>query len=178
MEEISAWIDTKPEGGYLLLLGPPGQGKSALMAELVNHVAENHENLVEGEFALTDFVDKFGPRLAHLNTMLAVLRPLAAAAETFRRLGATPWTTRADRELRAAGITVGPADTGLASLTPQQRQIAELAAAGQTNKEIAARLFLSPRTVSTHLYQVFPKLGITSRAALRDALAGHPGNET
>jgi DNA-binding CsgD family transcriptional regulator len=62
-------------------------------------------------------------------------------------------------------------DVGLASLTPQQRQIALLAAAGHTNKEIAARLFLSPRTVSTHLYQVFPKLGITSRAALRDALA-------
>jgi DNA-binding CsgD family transcriptional regulator len=78
---------------------------------------------------------------------------------------------RANRELRATGITVSKADSGLASLTPQQRQIALLAAAGHTNKEIAARLFLSPRTVSTHLYQVFPKLGITSRAALRDALA-------
>ncbi|MFI6544100.1 response regulator transcription factor [Streptomyces prunicolor] len=55
-------------------------------------------------------------------------------------------------------------------MTPQQRQIAQLAAAGHTNKEIAARLFLSPRTVAAHLYQVFPKLGITSRAALRDAL--------
>ncbi len=56
------------------------QVHSALMGELVNHVAENHENLVEGDFALSDFVDRFGPRLAHLNTMLAVLRPLAAAA--------------------------------------------------------------------------------------------------
>ena len=104
-------------------------------------------------------------------------RQLAAAAETFRRLGATPWAARADRELRATGITVATADTadsGVASLTPQQRQIALLAAAGHTNKEIAARLFLSPRTVSTHLYQVFPKLGITSRAALRDALADAP----
>jgi hypothetical protein len=61
-------------------LGQLEQVHSALMAELVNHVAEHHENLVEGDFALTDFVDKFGPRLAHLNTMLAVLRPLAAAA--------------------------------------------------------------------------------------------------
>ena len=86
----------------------------------------------------------------------------------------SPWAARADRELRATGITVSTADTGLASLTPQQRQIALLAAAGHTNKEIAARLFLSPRTVSTHLYQVFPKLGITSRAALRDALADTP----
>ncbi len=61
-------------------LGQLEQVHSALMGELVNHVADNHENLVEGDYALTDFVDKFGPRLAHLNTMLAVLRPLAAAA--------------------------------------------------------------------------------------------------
>jgi hypothetical protein len=52
---------------------------AAMMGELSNYVAENHENLIDGEFALTDFVDRFGPRLAHLNTMLAVLRPLAAA---------------------------------------------------------------------------------------------------
>jgi len=49
---------------------------AAMMGELVDYVAENHENLVEGDFALTEFVDRFGPRLAHLNTMLAVLRPL------------------------------------------------------------------------------------------------------
>jgi hypothetical protein len=49
---------------------------SSLMGELANYVAENHDNLVDGEFALSDFVDRFGPRLAHLNTMLAVLRPL------------------------------------------------------------------------------------------------------
>jgi hypothetical protein len=55
------------------------QVHAALMGELANYVSENHENLLEGEFALTDFVDRFGPRLAHLNTMLAVLRPLAAA---------------------------------------------------------------------------------------------------
>ena len=61
-------------------LGQLEQVHSALMGELVNHVAENHENLLDGDFALTDFVDRFGPRLAHLNTMLAVLRPLAAAA--------------------------------------------------------------------------------------------------
>ena len=61
-------------------LGQLEQVHSALMGELVNHVAEHHENLVEGDFALSDFVDRFGPRLAHLNTMLAVLRPLAAAS--------------------------------------------------------------------------------------------------
>jgi DNA-binding CsgD family transcriptional regulator len=55
-------------------------------------------------------------------------------------------------------------------LTAQEREIASLAATGLTNKQIGARLNLSPRTVSAHLYHMFPKLGITSRAALRDAL--------
>ena len=59
---------------------------------------------------------------------------------------------------------------GSASLTPQEREVAQLAATGMTNREIAARLYVSPRTVSAHLYRIFPKLGITSRAALRDAL--------
>ncbi len=58
-------------------LGKLEQVHAALMGELFHHVDENHENLVDGEYALTDFVDRFGPRLAHLNTMLAVLRPLA-----------------------------------------------------------------------------------------------------
>ena len=60
-------------------LGQLEQVHAALMTELIRHVDENHENLVDGEYALTDFVDRFGPRLAHLNTMLAVLRPLAVS---------------------------------------------------------------------------------------------------
>lgn len=55
------------------------QVHAALMGELAAYVKDNYENLLDGEFTLTDFVDRFGPRLAHLNTMLAVLRPLAAA---------------------------------------------------------------------------------------------------
>lgn len=54
---------------------------ASLMGELANYVEENHEHLVDGEFVLSDFVDRFGPKLAHLNTMLAILRPLAAAAK-------------------------------------------------------------------------------------------------
>jgi len=60
-------------------MGRLEQVHASLMGELANYVEENHENLMEGDFSLSDFVDRFGPRLAHLNTMLAVLRPLAAA---------------------------------------------------------------------------------------------------
>jgi hypothetical protein len=52
------------------------QVHASLMRELAEYVEDNHENLLEGDFSLSDFVDRFGPRLAHLNTMLAVLRPL------------------------------------------------------------------------------------------------------
>lgn len=60
-------------------LGQLEQVHVSLMREIADYVDENHEMLVEGDFSLSDFVDRFGPRLAHLNTMLAVLRPLAAA---------------------------------------------------------------------------------------------------
>jgi DNA-binding CsgD family transcriptional regulator len=100
---------------------------------------------------------------------------LTAALEIFERLGARPWAARAAGQLRAAGRTYPRA--GLRErdpLTPQEREIAMLAAAGMSNKEIGQRLFLSHRTVGAHLYQIFPKLGIRSRAALRDALAELP----
>jgi DNA-binding CsgD family transcriptional regulator/tetratricopeptide (TPR) repeat protein len=116
-----------------------------------------------------------GERLRRLHSNRDARVQLRAALETFDRLGARWWAARVGSELRAAGSSPGRAyTTGPASLTPQQRQIAELAAAGLTNKQIGERLFLSPRTVATHLYQLFPKLGITSRAALRDALAARP----
>lgn len=98
---------------------------------------------------------------------------LGRAVDGFRVLGARPWADKAASELRAAGATTGSSPTGTIadSLTPQQLEIAQLAAQGLTNKQIGERLFLSHRTVATHLYQLYPKLGITSRAALRDALA-------
>jgi DNA-binding NarL/FixJ family response regulator len=73
--------------------------------------------------------------------------------------------------LRATGASrLEAEDFEPGPLTTQEREIAQLAASGLTNKQIGEKLFLSHRTVGTHLYRVFPKLGIISRAALRDAL--------
>ncbi|WP_119726697.1 ATP-binding protein [Thermomonospora amylolytica] len=96
-----------------------------------------------------------------------VLRP---ALETFESLRAGPWAERARAELRAAGDAVVPARAAapdlLARLTPQERQVVRLAAEGISSREIAAQLFLSPRTVEYHLYKAYPKLGVSSRREL------------
>ncbi|SEL25859.1 helix-turn-helix transcriptional regulator [Nonomuraea pusilla] len=92
---------------------------------------------------------------------------LREALERFERLGAVPWAEHARAELRAAGESSAPAAAdAVAQLTPQELQVVRLAATGATNKEIAARLFLSPKTVGHHLYRAFPKLGISTRTEL------------
>jgi DNA-binding CsgD family transcriptional regulator len=98
----------------------------------------------------------------------AVLR---AARETFDALGCAPWSEQARRELRASGERSGRRmPEARDQLTAQELQIAQLAAEGLSNREIGQRLYLSHRTISTHLYRVFPKLGITSRSELGAAL--------
>ena len=101
---------------------------------------------------------------------------LRAALDGFEQLGAAGWAGRARAELRASGETARRRDPStLTQLTPQELQIARLAAGGATNREIAGQLFVSPRTVEYHLYKVFPKLGIASRAELaRLAPLGEP----
>ncbi|UVS80408.1 helix-turn-helix transcriptional regulator [Actinokineospora sp. UTMC 2448] len=100
---------------------------------------------------------------------------LRAAFEAFRRLGAVPWARRARAELDATGEAVPVAAEGpLAALTPQERTIVRLAARGLSNRDIAAQLFLSPRTVGYHLYKAYPKLGVTARTEL-GALAESEG---
>jgi DNA-binding CsgD family transcriptional regulator len=99
---------------------------------------------------------------------------LAEALGTFRRLDARSWTQRTQAELRASGVAVTGAPgerDALGELTPQQRQIVRLASDGLTDREIGDRLFLSPRTVSSHLYRSYPKLGVASRHQLRDVIA-------
>jgi DNA-binding CsgD family transcriptional regulator len=93
--------------------------------------------------------------------------PLRAAQQVFDALGCVPWGERARQELRASGEKSRPRVPGTSDqLTPQELQIAQMAAAGLTNREIGAKLYLSHRTVGSHLYRIFPKLDITSRAEL------------
>ncbi|MBM7789886.1 helix-turn-helix transcriptional regulator [Tenggerimyces flavus] len=97
---------------------------------------------------------------------------LLNAREVFEGIDARPWADRAAGELAAVDgstrLRTTSADAG--GLTPQELQIAELAASGMANRDIAAQLFLSPRTVAYHLYKAYPKLGIRSRAELTDVL--------
>lgn len=92
---------------------------------------------------------------------------LRAALDLFRQVGAPPWEDRAEAELRATGETARKRDPStLDQLTPQELQIAMLVSQGMTNREVAAQLFLSPRTIDYHLRKVFSKLGIASRTEL------------
>jgi DNA-binding CsgD family transcriptional regulator len=90
-----------------------------------------------------------------------------AALDGFERFGAEPWAERARAELRASGETARRRDPSTtAQLTPQELQIARFVAEGLSNKEVAAQLFLSPRTIDSHLRNVFSKLAISSRTQL------------
>ena len=101
------------------------------------------------------------------------LTALRVACDELDMLGARAFADRARDELRALGATQGaPAPRARVDLTPQERLIAKLAAGGMTNHQIADQLVLSHRTIGSHLYQIFPKLGISSRAQLRAALEG------
>ena len=97
--------------------------------------------------------------------------PLRAARDAFDTIGAAPWAERARQELRAAGEgSREPDPDALGRLTPQEVQIVEMVADGLSNGAIAERLYLSRRTIESHLYRVFPKLGVTSRGQLTKVL--------
>jgi len=113
----------------------------------------------------------YGAWLRRHRRMTQSRAPLREAAETFDALGLLRYAERARRELRASGETVRRrVPGGWSRLSPQELQNAQHAAEGLSNREIGERLYLSHRTVESHLYRLFPKLGITSRAQLRDAL--------
>jgi DNA-binding CsgD family transcriptional regulator len=97
---------------------------------------------------------------------------LRTARDMFEALGVQPWADKSRAELRASGERIDEAVRAPNQpLSAQELQIAQMAASGLSNREIADRLFLSHRTVGAHLYRVFPKLGIVSRSELARALA-------
>ncbi len=122
-------------------------------------------------FELANARLEYGGWLRRRHRLTEARAQLQAALDVFDRLNTPVWAEMARAELRAAGVaTTGPEESAWTELTGQERQVVRLAATGLTNPEIAASLYLSPRTVSTHLYNAFPKLGVTSRAQLRDVV--------
>lgn len=117
------------------------------------------------ERARTDLY--LGERLRRTGRRSRSRAPLRAAIAGFARFGADAWADRAERELRASGETVGPRDVSVADrLTAQELQVAQLVAEGATNREAAATLFLSTKTVEFHLHNVYRKLDLRSRSEL------------
>ena len=112
----------------------------------------------------------YGDHLGATGPDIEVCGQLDLARATFERLHAHPWVSRVDARIHE--LTAPASGDETAGLTAKEYEVAQLAARGLTNKQIGAELFLSPRTVGTYLYRAYPKLGISTRAALRDALSG------
>jgi len=113
----------------------------------------------------------YGAWLRRRRRMADSRAPLRAARDAFDALGAGPWSERARQELRASGETSrGRTLESADALSSQELQIAQMVADGMSNKEIGRQLYLSHRTIGTHLYRIFPKLGISARSQLRAAL--------
>ena len=147
-----------------------GDDADALYREAISELSESPMRVESARAQLL-----YGEWLRRQQRRVDAREHLRAAHEAFATMGAGPFADRAARELRATGETVRKrtVDT-LDDLTPQEAQIARLAADGNTNVEIAAQLFLSPRTVEWHMRKVFSKLSISSRRELRTALPGRP----
>ena len=135
-------------------------------------VAALDQDLADYPFLYARTLFSYGSWLRRRRRNAESRQPLRSAREFFDALGAARWSERARQELRATGETIGPRTPDARDrLTAQELQIAQLAAEGLSNREIGERLFLSHRTIGSHLYRIFPKLGISARAQLRDAVA-------
>lgn len=171
LPDISPRLALLTYGSLAMTTGDPQE------AEALYQRAETHPGAGAFPFELARIRLAHGTRLRQTQGRKAARPSLTLAAETFERLGAPAWTERARAELNATSASAPASTAHLAALTWQERRIADLAAGGLTNKEIGERMHLSPRTVSSHLYHAFPKLGVTTRAALRDALGTSPGDQ-
>jgi DNA-binding CsgD family transcriptional regulator len=115
----------------------------------------------------------YGERLRRTRRAREARLQLQPAFDAFAAAGATPWRERAAAELRATGMQVEAGERPRPELTPQELHIATLVAQGKTNKEIAAAMYLSPKTIEYHLSNAYRKLDIHSRAELVSVVASH-----
>jgi DNA-binding CsgD family transcriptional regulator len=113
----------------------------------------------------------YGERLRRAGRRIDARAQLRLALENLEALGARPWAERARRELAGTGQRLNRVPSERDRLTPQELQIARSVARGATNKEAAADLFLSPKTIETHLTRVYRKLGVRSRSELAVVMA-------
>jgi DNA-binding CsgD family transcriptional regulator len=144
----------------------PGQAAEPLYREAIERLGRTRIRVALGRAHLV-----YGEWLRRENRRVDAREQLRVAHAMLTEMGMEAFAERARRELLATGETVRKRTVEtLDDLTPQEAQIARLAADGQTNPEIGAQLFLSPRTVEWHLRKVFGKLGIASRRELRSAL--------
>jgi DNA-binding CsgD family transcriptional regulator len=160
------WATAAPTGGRQALLARcEGLLGARDPGEAFGEAVKNAAALPAFERARTDLL--YGEWLRRERQKSTARTHLRAALELFQRLGAAPWAQRAEAELRATGETARRRDAStMTQLTAQEIQIAGLVASGLTNRDIAAQLYLSPRTVDYHLRKVFTKLGIGSRTEL------------
>ncbi len=164
LPRVSPRLALTTYGALAMTAGDPAE------AEVLYQQAETHPAAARFPYELARVRLAHGVHVRHTQGRKAARHHLTLATDTFERLGAPTWAERARAELQVSGAASPHSSSHITALTWQERRIADLAAGGLTNKEIGERIHLSPRTVSSHLYRVFPKLGITSRAALRDAL--------
>jgi DNA-binding CsgD family transcriptional regulator len=117
----------------------------------------------------------YGERLRRAGLRRQAREHLRAALEVFERLAAVPWADHAESELRATGERLRRrTDPNASQLTPQELQVALLVARGASNKEAAAQLYLSPKTIEKHLGSTYTKLGLRSRTELARVFAAEP----
>jgi len=163
----SDWRSLQFAGAYAIAAtGQPG-GAEGLDAHYERALAIHDAD--RWPFDLARIRLSYGERLRADGRDEAARFQLRLAAATFRHLRAVPWLGRATNQLSALGDVHQRIPTG-AALTATEQRVADLAATGLTNREIATRLRLSVSTVSGQLSRVYAKLGVRTRAALRDAL--------
>src|ERR1700733_3329258 len=141
---------------------PRGEGAEPLFLEALSHQRQHGEPF---ERARTELA--FGESLRRAQRRTEARTQLRDALATFEGLNTPLWADRARAELEATGITARKRDPStLDDLTPQELRIAKLVAAGASNRDVAAQVFLTPQTVEYHLRKVFLKLGVSSRVEL------------